>query len=96
MSFATSEAFLEAKKLFETYDLRVADNNLTVEDAYTAKITAEQLKIRNDLLRASDFTQLPDTTADTAAWATYRQQLRDLPNDPDWPTSHTMPTAPTL
>jgi hypothetical protein len=50
-------------------------------------ITSEQLqagirRIRDDLLKASDWTQLPDnklTTEQKAAWATYRQQLRDLP-----------------
>jgi len=34
---------------------------------------------RDDALRRSDWTQLPDTPADAAAWATYRQQLRDFP-----------------
>jgi hypothetical protein len=35
---------------------------------------------RNSKLLASDWTQLPDSTANKAAWATYRQALRDLPN----------------
>jgi len=34
---------------------------------------------RNGLLAATDWTQLPDAPVDAAAWATYRQQLRDLP-----------------
>ncbi len=47
---------------------------------------------RNRLLAASDFSQLADAGVDAAAWATYRQALRDLPaNTPDpldvtWPT----------
>ena len=49
---------------------------------------------RNKLLAASDWTQIPDATVDQAAWATYRQALRDItthanfPNleDADWPT----------
>jgi len=35
--------------------------------------------IRNDLLKESDWTQLPDATCDRQAWATYRQALRDFP-----------------
>lgn len=33
---------------------------------------------RNRLLAASDWTQLPDASADAAAWAIYRQALRDI------------------
>mgnify|MGYP003643299389 FL=1 len=46
---------------------------------------------RNRLLAASDFSQLADAAVDAAAWATYRQALRDLPaNTPD-PTDVTWP-----
>ena len=34
---------------------------------------------RNRLLTDSDWTQLPDAQCDKAAWATYRQALRDFP-----------------
>ena len=52
---------------------------------------------RDQLLVNSDWTQVADAPGDKAAWATYRQALRDLPasgSDPDaltWPTS---PDAP--
>ena len=47
---------------------------------------------RNNLLALSDWTQLPDAPVDKTAWATYRQELRDLPetidiNNPVWPVS---------
>jgi hypothetical protein len=35
--------------------------------------------VRNHLLAASDWTQLPDAQCDKTAWATYRQALRDFP-----------------
>ncbi len=35
---------------------------------------------RNARLAACDYTQLPDFAGDKAAWATYRQTLRDLPS----------------
>lgn len=34
---------------------------------------------RDRLLAASDWTQIPDAPVDPAAWAKYRQALRDLP-----------------
>jgi len=52
-------------------------------------------KKRNDLLAESDWTQITDATVDKAAWATYRQSLRDITThsnfpdleDSDWPTA---------
>jgi len=47
---------------------------------------------RNQLLKDCDWTQVADCTADKTAWATYRQALRDLPDNiteprtfNDWP-----------
>ena len=52
---------------------------------------------RNALLVSSDWTQSTDTQLsdeDKASWATYRQELRDLPaNSPD-PADPTWPDAP--
>jgi len=50
-------------------------------DASAAKVGAQWPIIRaerNRLLVASDWTQLPDAPVDAAAWATYRQALRDI------------------
>jgi hypothetical protein len=44
----------------------------------------EMRKLRNSFLRASDWTQMADsplTSEKKAEWATYRQALRDLPNN---------------
>lgn len=56
------------------------------------EIAFEALRRERDaLLTASDWTQVADAPVDTAAWAKYRQALRDLPaktKDPDavkWP-----------
>ena len=48
---------------------------------------------RNMLLNSSDRKMLLDAPWDTTAWATYRQALRDLPADPDWPHV-ALPTPP--
>ena len=50
---------------------------------------------RDRLLADSDWTQLPDVPLETqTAWATYRQALRDVPQQPDFPTNVTWPEAP--
>lgn len=53
-----------------------------------SEIELMQTNRRNVLLAGSDWTQLPDAPADKTAWAEYRQQLRDLPNDPAWPNAN--------
>jgi hypothetical protein len=45
---------------------------------------------RNELLKDSDWTQLSDSPVDKTAWATYRQELRDITKQVDpfnitWP-----------
>lgn len=50
---------------------------------------------RNELLTKSDWTQVADAPVDTAAWATYRQELRDLTSQSGFPWEINWPTAPT-
>jgi hypothetical protein len=64
-------------------------------DASAAKVGAQWPIIRaerNKLLVESDWTQLPDAPVDAAAWATYRQALRDITDQANpfaviWPES---------
>lgn len=49
---------------------------------------------RNARLTACDWTQLPDAPADTAAWAAYRQALRDVTAQVGFPWDVTWPTPP--
>jgi|LakMenEpi03Aug12_release.lakeMendotaPanAssembly.Ray.scaffolds.fasta_scaffold1960121_2 hypothetical protein len=50
---------------------------------------------RNRLLYETDWTQLPDVPlANKAAWATYRQALRDVPTQSGYPVNVVWPTPP--
>jgi hypothetical protein len=55
---------------------------------------AEVRQQRNELLSACDWTQLPDSPADHEAWATYRQELRDVTGQEGFPWDVTWPEAP--
>jgi hypothetical protein len=55
----------------------------------------EQIKLwRNAELARTDWTQIADSPADKAAWATYRQALRDLPAQGGSADDAVFPTAP--
>jgi len=49
---------------------------------------------RNEFLKDSDWTQLPDAPVDHQAWAVYRQALRDLPANTDDPSNVVWPKRP--
>lgn len=50
---------------------------------------------RNMMLAACDWTQVPDAPVDQAAWAVYRQELRDLPANTEDPNEVVWPKPPT-
>lgn len=68
------------------------------EVAYKAVKDEAQAKsvrdTRNKMLSDCDWTQLADSTADKATWATYRQALRDLPMQTGFPFDVIYPDAP--
>ena len=49
---------------------------------------------RDRRLVKSDWSQLSDAPVDSAAWSTYRQELRDLPSQSGFPFNITWPTQP--
>jgi hypothetical protein len=59
-------------------------------EAQWAGIRAE----RNARLTASDWTQLADAPVDDLVWATYRQELRDLPANTTDPFNPAWPDTP--
>lgn len=54
-------------------------------------------RVRNELLALCDWTQVSDvalTIDEKAAWADYRQAIRNIPQDYDTPESVIFPEAP--
>jgi hypothetical protein len=68
------------------------------EAEYKALKDAEQAanvrKSRTEMLNDCDWTQIADSTADKATWATYRQALRDITSQTGFPWSINWPTQP--
>lgn len=70
----------------------------TDEWVYDEQVNANiVINQRNDLLYASDWTQItnnPLTPLQQEAWAIYRQELRDVPSQPGFPANVIWPTPP--
>jgi len=59
------------------------------------ELDAQARSLRSDLLASTDWTQLPDVPQETKdLWASYRQALRDITEQPDYPTNIIWPTPP--
>lgn len=79
----------------ETEPAKTAAEN---EAEYKARKDAEQAanvrRDRTEKLKDCDWTQIADSTADKAVWATYRQALRDITAQSGFPWTITWPDAP--
>lgn len=84
----------------ETYKHHVVDGVLTpksqsdVDTLEVQKATQLLKRKRNQMLASCDWTQVPDAPVDQAAWATYRQALRDLPANTTDPRNPVWPIQP--
>ena len=64
---------------------------IAAKDAEEAKSVRTQ---RNEKLKDSDWTQVADAPIDKAAWAAYRQALRDITSQAGFPWTIDWPTNP--
>ena len=64
---------------------------VVVSDEETAKKVRQS---RDFLLSETDWTQVIDAPVDQAAWAAYRQSLRDIPNQAGFPNEINWPVEP--
>ena len=92
--FTDQENMLQRPSLFHTYNAETHAWTLTAEnkvllDADTAR------KKRNSLLSQSDWTQVSDVPqAVKDQWTSYRQALRDVPEQSGFPSDIVWPTNP--
>lgn len=71
----------------------VADQQAAYDAQNTATLSASERAKRDDLLKATDHFGLSDVTM-SAEMTTYRQALRDVPQQEGFPSTITWPTKP--
>jgi hypothetical protein len=71
-----------------------AENEADYRAIKDAEQAANVRRTRTEKLKDCDWTQIADSTADKAAWATYRQALRDITGQAGFPWTITWPDAP--
>ncbi|UOF80694.1 phage tail assembly chaperone protein [Caudoviricetes sp.] len=90
----------EATPVFSTEDQRwtqvwtVRDMTTDEVSQQAASKAAEVRQQRDALLVSSDWTQVLDAPVDQAAWATYRQALRDITTQTGFPQVVEWPISP--
>ena len=72
----------------------VMDMDQEAKDALDTTQAEAMRKQRNEKLAECDWTQVDDAPVDKAAWATYRQALRDVTTQEGFPWTITWPTEP--
>ena len=72
------------------WDAMEAEYAAGADDRAAAEIRTE----RDAKLTESDWTQVADAPVDQAAWATYRQALRDIPDQAGFPNEVNWPVEP--
>lgn len=79
-----------------TYADGVFEKPATTNEADLVKLQSSvAIATRNKLLAVSDWTQLPDVPAATSElWKPYRQALRDITAQPEYPININWPTLP--
>lgn len=78
----------------DTPEATAAEQEATYKASKDADQAAAVRTERNSRLAACDWTQVADSPVDKVAWATYRQELRDITSQPGFPWEITWPTAP--
>lgn len=88
----TSVEIPEKPNLWSDFDFTTKQ---WIPNEFRAKLEINQRRKKS--LLASDWTQIPNnplTLEQQAAWATYRQELRDIPQQSGYPLNVVWPVAP--
>ena len=86
--------FIAGPVFTDTEKATAAEQEAAYKAGVDSKAATAVRATRSTKLTESDWTQLADSTADKAAWATYRAALRDLPSASGFPHTMTWPTEP--
>lgn len=78
----------------QVYTVAVEPKTQEEQDADTASKAAQVRADRTRRLSDCDWTQLADSPVDKAAWANYRQSLRDISDQPGFPWAVEWPHDP--
>jgi len=79
----------------EQMEIQTLLNSKRIDNSSVALSNEEMIKsIRNYRLKESDWTQLPDAPVDREAWAIYRQALRDITKQTNYPYNIVWPQPP--
>ena len=91
------QAWVERDMFSDTTEDGITTTKAEHETAYQARLDADAADSvraeRETKLKASDWMALSDVTM-TAEWSTYRQALRDVPEQAGFPHTITWPTEP--
>lgn len=90
--------YVHSKDQMNNYEV----SNGVVQKKLQSEIDAMELsdaqkrlrRVRDQMLASSDWTQSSDAPVNQAAWAAYRQQLRDLPANTTDPANPAWPSPP--
>jgi len=77
-----------------TEDATAVEQEAAYKAQKDAEFAANARSQRDTLLTQTDWTQVADAPVDKAAWAAYRQALRDIPQQIGFPTTITWPEKP--
>lgn len=90
-NYATPEGvFPFTAEMEAEWDAMQAEYAAGANDRAAAEVRTE----RDTKLTESDWTQVVDAPVDQAAWATYRQALRDIPSQTGFPNTVNWPVEP--
>jgi hypothetical protein len=91
VSLSSVPSFENGQWLLEWVIEYKTPEELSQQDAGQSSVVRAE---RNTKLKDSDWTQVEDAPVNKAAWATYRQALRDITAQPSFPWGVEWPTQP--
>ena len=86
--------FIQGPVFTDTEESTATEQEVAYKAAKDATQAESVRTTRAQMLKDCDWTQVADAPVDTAVWATYRQELRDISTQVGFPWTVTWPTKP--